>query len=49
MYLLVHKSGMITLQSGGEVNIRLGVIGHKKEYYGVQALNQNVIPIVYAQ
>lgn len=48
MYLLVHKSGVITLQAGGDVDCRLAVIGHKKEFYGVQALNQTEIPIRYA-
>lgn len=48
MYLLINTVGIITLQSGGELDNRLAVIGHRNSYQGYQALQQKDIPIITA-
>lgn len=48
MYLLINLNGIITLQTGGDLDNRLAIIGHRNSYQGYQALQQKDIPIITA-
>lgn len=41
------KNNIVTLQSGCDIDYRLGIVGHINTYFGQEAIKQTTLPVVY--